>query len=170
MTLPELSTLAAEASTAYAELVMLARAIDEARAHILNDMAPRLRAAARKYEGRQQKLAAQVDANRYLFVDPRSITLNGMICGLKKHRAGIAWPDSETLLASIHRTLPKQAETLIRTTEEPDKTALAKLDAEMLLAIGCHPKPATDEVIAEPVNGDALKLAAAILKQAPEEP
>ena len=69
-------------------------------------------------------------------------------------------------MALIRRYLPEQADTLIRTVEEPHKPALALLSVADLRRVGCTVVETGEAVVIKAVDSEVDKMVDALLKDA----
>jgi len=129
---------------------------------------PAIKRALAKAAERQAELQALIETAPALFVKPRTVILHGVRCGFVKSKGVIEIPDSARTVALIRRYLPEQAETLIRTVEQPHKPSLAQLSVADLKRIGCTVAETGDEVVIKAVDSEVDKMVDALLKDAVE--
>lgn len=107
---------------------------------------------------REAELTGAVEANPGLFIKPRTLTLHGIKAGYTSSVGKLAFDDADTTVSLIRRFRKDDADTFIRTFEEPNKDALKTLDAADLARLGCRIEGAGDVVICKRVAGDVEKL------------
>lgn len=96
----------------------------------------------------------------------RTVVISGVKVGMAKGKGKLVWDDAEQVVKLIHKLFPDQAETLIRTKEEPVKKALANLTVAELKRLGCEVEDAADQVVIKPTDSSVDKLVDALLKDA----
>lgn len=124
---------------------------------------------ARAHERRAALQAAIEDAGPEAFAKPRTLVLHGIKVGYQKGKGMLEWESEDQVLKLLHKHFPDQVELLIRTTERPNKDALAQLPAADLKRLGITVSEAGDQVVIRPVDGEVDKLVDALLKDAEEE-
>ena len=129
---------------------------------------PSLKKAIARAAEKHDNLKAIIDANPGLFVKPRTVVFHGVKLGYAKGKGGIAFDDAAQVVKLIRKHLPEAADTLIKTTEEPVKGALAQLTVAELKKLGCHVVDASDAVVIKPTDSEVDKLVDALLKRATE--
>lgn len=127
---------------------------------------PALRQAVRVAAEKEAKLKQAIEAAPECFTKPRTQIFHGIRCGFVKGKGSIAWDDADQVVRLIRKHLPSQADTLIRTREEPNKTALKELTVAELKSIGCVTTDTGDAVLIKATDSDVDKLADAMLKEA----
>lgn len=121
--------------------------------------------AAEKHNALKNK----VEAAKHLFVRPRTVVFHGVKVGLQKGKGGLVIEDEERTLQLIKKHFKDQVDTLIRTTEHPDKEHIEDLDAADLKKIGVQIGATGDFVVIKPTDSAVDKVVKALLKEATEE-
>lgn len=111
------------------------------------------------------RLKGMIDGARHLFKRPRSVIMSGIRCGVQKAKGKLEFDDADTVVGLIKKHLPDEAETLIRTTETPNKTTLAEVSAKDLKRIGVKVTNDQDVVLIKPADSNVDKLVDALLKE-----
>lgn len=130
-------------------------------------MADLKRAVARAAE-HHDALRALIEAAPGLFEKPKTVTLHGIRLGYMKAKGGIAWDDSDQVVAAILKHLPDQAETLLRWTAKPLKESLNSLDVATLRKLGCRVEDTGEAVFIKPADSAVDKMVDALLRDATE--
>jgi DNA-binding transcriptional MocR family regulator len=117
----------------------------------------------------QSRLRAAIEDSPELFVKPRSLVLYGIKVGFQKGKGELKWEDTEQVVKLIHKHFPEQAETLIKLTETPVKTALAQLSVQDLKRIGVAVTETGDQILLKPTDSDVDKLVDALLRDELQE-
>ena len=107
---------------------------------------------------REAELQSAIEANGSLFVKPRSVTLHGIKVGLTYSKGCLEFDDADTVIRLIKKLHKAEADTFIRTKEEPNKEALWTLSVDQLAQLGCRIEGVGDQVICKRVAGDVEKL------------
>lgn len=107
--------------------------------------------AAREARG---ALYLDVEVSPELFTRPKTRTLHNIRVGWKKQRGRVRFPSMRRSIDLARQKLPKKAGDLIRTKEELDKQAAAKLPVADIQRIGGEVSHDTDVPIVEPTGDD----------------
>lgn len=126
---------------------------------------PGIKSALAEATAEKAKLEAAIDAGRDLFVKPRTVSLHGIKCGLKKGSGKIEFADEAGVIARIKRFLKAKVDALISTKETVKKKALLDLTVEELAKIGCKAESTGDHVYISAEDSNVDKLVARILKE-----
>jgi len=165
-TLPEIerrTKLFADAHEALAaEVRLLNDKIEAAKREHLAD----IRRLVGRCAERHAALRADVEAAPDLFTKPRTHIFHGIKVGWQKQKGSIQIPDPRRTIDLIYKHMSGLADTLIRTTETPDKTAIADLPMREAKMIGIEIVDATDEVVIKPTDSDVDKVVNALLREA----
>ena len=129
----------------------------------------RLQDAIDDVSNEHERLLAQVQAAPKLFVKPRSAQFHGVKCGWQKGKGGIEYGDEARVCQLIERHLPRQADSLIKTTRKPIAGAIAGLDVRDLKRIGCTVKNAGDAAFVKPVDSELDKTVKRLIDDATRE-
>ena len=115
----------------------------------------------------RRELAAQVEAARELFANPKTLVLSGVKVGFRKDPDGVDVPNEETTLSAC-KELFKGADSnpVVAVKESLVIPALRKLSPAEMELVGVVPTKGVDVVVVEPVEGDVEKLIAALVKEA----
>lgn len=114
------------------------------------------------------ELEAMIAANREMFAKPRTVTLHGIKCGLRKNEGSIEYDDAEAVVARIKERLENPAG-FLHVTEKPNKEALAGLPAGELKRLGCRVCDTGDMIVIKPVDGEVERAVVALFREAREE-
>lgn len=127
---------------------------------------PGIKRALAKATEAKDTLATEIDRNRDLFDNPRTVTLHGTRYGLAKGKGGLEWDDDdEVIVARIEKLHPDQLDTLLIVKKSPSKTGLQELDAKSLKRLGISVAEAGDAVFIKSTDGDATKMVKRLLKE-----
>jgi phage host-nuclease inhibitor protein Gam len=107
-------------------------AIEAARKKYL----PSLRVNVSVLEDVRRKLIGAVEEHPELFARKKSMVLHDVRFGYRKEKGKVSWRHKEKVLELIKRLFPSRAGDLIRTKEDPNKDALAKMPAADLKRLG----------------------------------
>lgn len=113
----------------------------------------------------KEALRQMIEDAPELFVKPRTLVLHGIKVGFQKQKGTIEITDAGLAVMMIHKHFPDRAEELIKTTEKPNKTALAELTVGELKKLGITVEETGDAVIIKATDSDVDKLVAALLKE-----
>ena len=126
---------------------------------------PGIRSAVNNVTGKQAELKIAVEESRPLFVEPKTMTINGIKVGFQKAKGTISWADEDQVIKLIKKYLPEQADILIKTKEKLIKAALQNLPAGDLKKIGCTVNETGDRVVIKSTDDEIDKLVDALLKE-----
>jgi hypothetical protein len=115
------------------------------------------------------KLEATVSANRYLFIKPKTVTIEGIRVGLMKQKGKIECEDEAQVIKLIRKVFPDQADVLIQNKESVVKSALGSLTTAELKKIGCTVKESGESVVIKPQDSDLDKLLEKLLDDTNED-
>jgi hypothetical protein len=118
--------------------------------------------AAAEEKGRLSDLVAGAPE---LFDKPRTRLLHGVKFGFVKARGKLEWADPAQVIRLIRKFIPDQAEALIKVSETPLKTAIARLDGATLKKLGVSVIETGDVVVVETTDSEIDKLVDALLKE-----
>lgn len=163
--LEQMEQLTLEYAKARSTLVERVEHLETAMARLKRRRLNGIRRAACRERGARERLAAAILEHSDLFTRPKTVTIHGVRIGLRKGREQVVFRDSGQVLRLIRRHLAEQAETLIRTTESPVKSALARLPEKDLRKIGVGLVCASEEVVIRSVDPDVEKLVALWLQE-----
>ncbi len=125
---------------------------------------PEIRATvAQVADARAALEQAVADSPRELWSRPRTRTLHGVRVGWATQKGRLVWDDTADLVQAVRRRLPDRADELIRTREEPVRTALARLDPKTLAQLGVRIEGAGDTIIVRDAIGELDRLIDALL-------
>ena len=109
------------------------------------------------------ELEEMIAANRELFAKPRTVTLYGIKCGLRKNEGSIEYDDAEAVVAKIKEQLAHPAG-FLHVTERPNKEALAGLPAGELKKLGCWICDTGDVIVIKPADGEVERAVGALFR------
>jgi hypothetical protein len=155
--------LHAERRTRLAEMVA---ALNDGIAALKKDHLPGIKRALARAAESQAELQALIESAPDLFVKPKTVIFHGIKVGYLKGKGTIEIADKARTVALIRRYLPEQADTLIRTVEEPHKPALALLSVADLRRVGCTVVETGEAVVIKAVDSEVDKMVDALLKDA----
>ena len=163
VTLDEIEARVRDYAQARDEATARGRALDRSIGLILEKTLPNIREKVRKMESRKSALEAALERAPALFTKPKSRTLHGIKFGYKKQKGKVSFEDGDKVVARIHKLLPELAETLIKTTETPQKDALGNLPASDLKKLGVTVTEDGDVVFIKADDTDGEKLIRSLL-------
>lgn len=102
-----------------------------------------------------------VAAHPELFQRPRLQAFEGVQVGYRKQQGRLECDEARTI-ARIRRKLPEKAAELVKVRESLDKTAVRKLDAKTLAAIGAAVVAVDDKVVVAAARDELDKLVEAL--------
>lgn len=123
-----------------------------------------LRNAVQRMRAEYEDLLGLVQAKPGLFARPKTRVLHGIRLGWMKQRGRLEIDDPKRCVELIRKLLPEQAAALIRTVEEPNRSALAELPAKDLRRIGVVLTDDTETPFVKATDSAVDKLIAALLK------
>jgi hypothetical protein len=112
----------------------------------------------------RNELMLDIRDNAELFTKRRTMVLHGIKIGIQKQKGEITWTDEAQVIKLIHKHFPDMAETLIKTTEKPIKSALAQLPAADLKKLGVTITDDSDAIVIRATDSEIDKLVEALLK------
>jgi hypothetical protein len=152
------------------------RALDEIMGEITSETEalkkkylPRIRSVMNTVTMDHAELYRMIGENPDLFTKPRTQIIDGVRVGFSKGTGTLAIEDPETTIKLIRKHFEDQADILIRTTYEPAKAAIKKLDEAQLKKIGCAIEGKEDRVIIEETDTQINKILGSLLKFQVEE-
>lgn len=164
ITMSQVESAAKRYADAHATLSDRASALQAELAEVHRRHRRALKSALSSVADAQSVLQTIVEGAPQLFRKPRTVVLHGVRVGFVKAKGSIKVPDEERTLLLIRKHFPDQADTLIRSFEEPVKAALANLAVDDLMRIGCKVTGTGDVVVVKPVDSEVDKLVEALLK------
>lgn len=163
MTLADIEAAARQYAEARGRLSELVQELEDEVARLRRQRLPAIRRALGAAQERRDRLAGAIAGAPELFERPRTVILHGIRVGFQKGRGAITWEDDARVVALIRRHLPDQAESLIKVTERPLKTALAQLSSADLRRIGVSVVETGDEIVIRPADGELDRLIERVL-------
>jgi hypothetical protein len=163
-TLAEIEILAKQLADARFNLKEGLDELESKMAAIKKEFMPAIRRAVEKVAQRHEVLRAAIEEEPGLFQKPKTFIFHGIRLGYQKSRGEIIWENVDQVIRLIKKNFPDQAETLIKITETPIKTALAQLSVADLKKIGVTVIETGDEVFIKPTDSEIDKLINALLK------
>lgn len=163
-----------------AEIELKAKAYSDDRAHLgelahdlLQDIEelqrkalPGIKRAVADAAESHAELRALIEMFPGAFEKPRTQIFHGIKVGYRKGGGKVTFENAERVVALIKKHLAENAALLIKTTEKPNKEAIADLDVVDLKRIGCAVEGTGDVVEIRPVDGAVEKQVKALLKDA----
>ena len=117
----------------------------------------------------RRALCSAIECAPGLFTKPKSLVLHGVKCGYRKEVDAVEIPDMDASIAAAKELFKgEDSNPVLVTKESLSVAALKKLTAEQMDLLGVELVPGGDSVFCEPVEGDADKLVAALVKEARE--
>lgn len=104
-----------------------------------------------------------------LFDKPKTRTLHNVRLGWMKQRGKLDIEDPARVIELIQKLLPEQKDALIRTTQSPDRRALAELPVRDLKRLGVAVTEDTEAPFVKPADDGIDKLLDALLSDADME-
>jgi len=124
-----------------------------------------IRSALAKTKDAQSELENVIAANPEAFVKPRTVTIDGVRVGLAKGKGRVTWADEQRVVELIDRHFPDRAETLVKTTRKPIRSALGTLTTAELRKIGCTVTETGDQIVIKPQDSELDKLIGRLLDE-----
>ncbi len=143
--------------------------LNEARDSLTRKAMPGIKSALARAAEQQAELRAAIEAAPGAFEKPRTHIFHGIKVGYRKGAGKVTFDDGDQVLKLIKKHLPDQADALIKTTEKPNKEAIAGLPVGDVKKIGCAIEGTSDVVEIKPVDSEVDKIVSALLKEATEE-
>ncbi len=129
----------------------------------------KLRQAMGVVTGSHGDLYRTIAENPDLFDKPRLQLIDGIRVGLKAGKGTLQIDDEEATIKLIKKHLADQADILIKTTEEPAKASIKKLDEDSMRKIGVSIIGKEDHVVIEEADTQLNKILSSLLKFQVEE-
>lgn len=161
--LADIEAAAAGYAQAVRELQVLVAALDADMAGLKRQHLPLIKGRAAAAAEAKAALLAQVRACPALFAKPRTRILHGIKVGWSKSKGRLEWADAAQVIRLIRRHLADQAETLIKVSEAPIKTAIGRLPAADLKRIGVSVIDTGDQPVVELTDNEIERLVDALL-------
>lgn len=114
------------------------------------------------------RLELAVEDSAELFKRPKTHVLHGIKIGFRKEPGKVCFENAGQVVKLIRKHLDEQADTLIKITETPVKSALAQLSGAELKKIGATITDSADAVLIKPADSEIDKWIDALL--ADDEP
>ena len=130
---------------------------------------PRLRQTMNNVTALHNDLYRLIAENPQLFDKPRLQLIDGIRVGLKVGKGTLQIDDDEATIKLIKKHLADQADILIKTTEEPAKAAIKKLDEKSMRLINVSIVGKEDHVVIEEADTQLNKILSSLLKFQVEE-
>lgn len=111
-------------------------------------------------------LEGMLIASPKLFVEPRSLQIDGVRCGYKKEPDSLDWADEAVVIARIKSLRPDLVTLLVRQQESIIHAALDGLDAELLTKLGIRQITGVDNFFIKVSDNDAERLVKTIVEDA----
>ena len=131
---------------------------------------PGIKSAASNARDSQLRLAAAIEAEKSVFVKPKTRVFHGIKVGLQKAKGKLLFASAEKVVELILKHFPDQSDVLIKCTSAPVKSALLQLSAADLKKIGCTIEETGDQVVIAPINSEIDELVDALLGDVESEP
>ena len=110
-----------------------------------------------------------VVAGKEMFERPKTKVLHGIKVGFRKGTGKLSWFDEQEVVANIRKRFDEKAwPTYLKTTVTPIKASLNALPAVDARKLGVTITEAHDQVVVEPVQGDAEAMAETLLADPPK--
>lgn len=113
------------------------------------------------------RLQQMLDVAPHLFIQPRSISVDGVKAGYRKGEDTLDWPSDEILIERIHALLPNDlVALLIRSQESLVLDAIPQLDADVMRQLGISRISGADRSYITVGDSDVEKTAKALIADA----
>jgi len=165
-TLSEIEAMAKTYSLSRAVLSERVQALEAEIEALKRKRLPGIKRAVEDAAEKQARLQAAVEGSPELFVKPRTMIFHGIKLGFQKSKGRLEWASEEQVVRLIRKHYPEQADTLIKVTEKPVKSALLQMSAQELKKIGVTVKDTGDQVVVKSTDSEIDKLVSALLKGA----
>lgn len=130
---------------------------------------PRIKKYVENAAEKKARLHSAIEDAPEFFKQPRTFILHGIRVGYMKGKGELVWENKEQVCKLIHKHFPELAETLIKITETPVKTALAQLNGLELKKLGVTVMETGDEIVIRATDTEVDKLVEALLKDETED-
>lgn len=164
MSMNELEMMTRKYADARSAVSAVVSVMEEEIAAVKKRHMQRLKKAVAVMAEIQSELKSMIEDNAALFSKRRTVVFFGIKIGLQKQKGEITWADEAQVLKLIHKHFPDMAESLIKTTEKPIKSALAQLAAADLKKLGVTVTDDSDAVVIRAADSEIDKLVEALLK------
>lgn len=168
MSIKDIEQLAQRHASARAALAGTVDALNEELDRIKRQLMPLLRRKVGAAKDTHAALKAAIEAEPHLFVKPRTITVQGIKCGLQKQKGSIKIADQDKTVELIERLYADDEpllEQLLIVQKKPAKEGLEKLDAKALKKLGVEVIGDSDQVLIKDTTSDVDKLVAKLLEE-----
>jgi hypothetical protein len=129
----------------------------------------KLRLAMNNVSRQHEDLYRMIRDNPALFDKPRLQLIDGIRVGIKAGKGTLQIEDEDITIKLIKKILPDQKDILIKTTEEPAKAAIKKLDEKSMKSINVSIVGKEDHVVIEEADTQLNKILSSLLKFQVEE-
>ncbi len=161
--LAKIADLARDYFEARERLAETGEAIREEQRGAVRRRLPVLKRRIAEVQAAKDALVAALAAARELFRSPRTRALHGIKVGFRKLPGRIECADEGRAIQRIRARWPERVDELVRVKETLDRTAVRKLTARELAAIGVRIVEVDDEVVVRAAGDDLDKLVDALM-------
>ncbi len=130
---------------------------------------PRLRKATSVVTNQHGALYRMIADNPGLFDKPRLQLIDGIRVGMKVGKGSLEIEDADLTVKLIEKHLEDQKDILIKTTKEPSKAAIKKLDEKSMKLINVSIVGKKDHVVIEEADTQLNKILSSLLRFQAEE-
>ena len=154
-----LERLARELARANETLEVAVNDADQELARVRRRHHQGIKRAVDRYVRARGVLLDFVREHQELFRRPRTRVVEGVKVGIRKQKGKLVIENAGRVVERIERRYGSEAEHYLATTVRPLKSALEKLTAQELKALGVRVTEDPDAPVADPVEGDAERMA-----------
>jgi hypothetical protein len=169
MTLGEIEKLTRDYAGAREALAERVRTLEDETEKLKRAHMPAIKRALEKATEKHSDLHAAIESAPELFRQPRTFMIANIKVGFQKGKGEIRWDDTARVVKLIRQHRSEEFDVLVRTTETPNKGALAQLAAADLRKLGVTVVEAGDQVVIRAADSEIDKLVTALLKEAQAE-
>lgn len=169
MTLADIERLAQAYAATHEEARAQVETLDTELRQLKRRRYPMLFSRAQKAAEAKAALKAAVEESSDLFIKPKTRIVAGVRVGFQKARGEITIDDEEKTLKLIRKHFTEeQADLLIKTTEKPQRKAIAQLSAADAKKIGVEITETGDELVVKVMAGEVEKIVDAFFAELDE--
>ena len=167
-TMQEIEELTKDFSEKREALAKKLSGLEAAIARVKDTYRGEIKALVSQASESHSRLELAIEDSPALFKRPKTHVLHGVKVGYRKEPGKVCFENAGQVVKLIRKHLSDQADTLIKTTETPVKSALAQLSGAELKKIGATITDSSDAVLIKPADSDIDKWIDALM--ADEEP
>ena len=166
MSMQEIEAKAKAFADARAQLAERVQNLRDEQESVKRKLLTGIRNSLARFRDAHTQLLELITDHPDLFDKPKTRTLHNVRLGWMKQRGKLDIEDPARVIELIQKLLPEQQEALIRTTQSPDRRALAWLPVRDLKRIGVSVTEDTEAPFVKPADDGIDKLLDALLSDA----